>query len=251
MPGVGTESLRADSGLSRGYPETICALGGALQAAVSACSAPEPAGMPACAGAAAAGWVRPRRSRSPCVHESAGWRAAWELTHAGGAGEAVAGAVVSDTAGFSGCWGVRMESLRADSGLSRGYPQRPPARLAGPCKAAVSACSAPELAGMRNAGVRWRCRRRVGATEAIQEPVCARERRPCAAWKLTHPGGAGGAVAGAVVSDVAGDRLPQSRPYPRGGSTLSNSARSSSQIASSLCASADSWRASGRLSSHA
>ena len=72
--GVRMESLRADSGLSRGYPETSCVLDGALQAAVSACSAPEPAGMPACAGAAAAGWVRPRRFRSPCVRGNAAVR---------------------------------------------------------------------------------------------------------------------------------------------------------------------------------
>ncbi len=42
---------------------------------------------------------------------------------------------------------------------------------------------------------------------------------------------------------------PQSRPYPRGGSTLSSSARSSPHIASSRCASADSWRLSGKWSS--
>ena len=44
---------------------------------------------------------------------------------------------------------------------------------------------------------------------------------------------------------------PQSRPNPRGGSTLSSSARSSPHIASSRCASADSWRLSGKWSSHA
>ena len=49
----------------------------------------------------------------------------------------------------------------------------------------------------------------------------------------------------------AGGKAPQSRPYPRGGSTLASSSRSSSQIASSLWASTDSWNASGRLSSHA
>ena len=42
---------------------------------------------------------------------------------------------------------------------------------------------------------------------------------------------------------------PQSRPNPRGGSTLSSSARSSPHIASSRCASADSWRLSGKCSS--
>ena len=44
-----------------------------------------------------------------------------------------------------------------------------------------------------------------------------------------------------VSADVTGGlRIPQSRPNPRGGSTLSSSARSSPQIASSWCASADS-----------
>ena len=197
------ESLRADSGLSRGYPGTTCARGGALQAAVSACSAPEPAGMPACAGAAAAGWVRPRRSRSPCVHESAGWRAAWELTHAGGAGEAVAGAVVSDTAGFSGCWGVRMESLRADSGLSRGYPETTCAlggALQGRCERVFRAGTG------RNA----ECRR----TLALPPPGgCDRGdpgARVCAGapavrrLEIDPRRRRGEAVAGAVVSEAAG-----------------------------------------------
>ena len=51
-------------------------------------------------------------------------------------------------------------------------------------------------------------------------------------------------------SQRVGSRLLQSRPNPRGGSTLSSSPRSSAQIASSLSASAVSWSASGRLSSH-
>ena len=45
--------------------------------------------------------------------------------------------------------------------------------------------------------------------------------------------------------------VAQSRPNPRGGSMLSSSPRSSMQIASSLCASTDSVRLSGRLSSQA
>ena len=45
--------------------------------------------------------------------------------------------------------------------------------------------------------------------------------------------------------------LLQSRPNPRGGSTLSSSVRSSAHISSSLRAVADSVRLSGRLSSHA
>ncbi len=43
----------------------------------------------------------------------------------------------------------------------------------------------------------------------------------------------------------------QSRPNPRGSSMLSSSASSSSQIASSFWAIVDSWRLSGRWSSHA
>ena len=44
-----------------------------------------------------------------------------------------------------------------------------------------------------------------------------------------------------VSTDVTGGlRVAQSRPNPRGGSTLSSSARSRVQIASSWCASADS-----------
>ena len=80
-----------------------------------------------------------------------------------------------------------MESLRADSGLSRGYPETSCARggaLQGRCervsRAGTAGCR-PALALPLT----------VGATEEIPEPVCAQERRPCAAWKLTHPGGAG------------------------------------------------------------
>ena len=86
-----------------------------------------------------------------------------------------------------------MESLRADSGLSRGYPETTCARggaLQGRCERVFRAGTG------RNAGLRWRCRRRVGATEPIPEPVSVRERRPCAAWELTHPGGAGTTGAG-------------------------------------------------------
>ena len=71
-------------------------------------------------------------------------------------------------------------------------------RVAGPCRVAVSACSAPDR---QDAGLRWRYRRRVGATEPIQEPVSVRDRRQCAAWKLTHPGGAWSRRR-AVVSDA-------------------------------------------------
>ena len=107
-------------------------------------------------------------------------------------------AVVSEAAGIQRVLRVRMESLRADSVFSRGGIQRPPVRVAGPCRVAVSACSAPDR---QDAGLRWRCRCRVGATEPIQEPVSVRDRRQCAAWKLTHPGGAWSRRR-AVVSDA-------------------------------------------------
>ena len=107
-------------------------------------------------------------------------------------------AVVSEAAGIQRVLRVRMESLRADSVFSRGGIQRPPVRVAGPCRVAVSACSAPDR---QDAGLRWRCRCRVGATEPIQEPVSVRDRRQCAAWKLTHPGGVWSRRR-AVVSDA-------------------------------------------------
>ena len=68
-----------------------------------------------------------------------------------------------------------------------------------------------------------------------------------------------GCRAKSMISVLAGQERRKGRaagpsiaPEPfRGGSTLSSSARSSVQIASSCCAVADSWRLSGRLSSHA
>ena len=101
-------------------------------------------------------------------------------------------AVVSDAAGIQRVPGVRMESLRGDSVLSRGYPETSCA-LGG---ALQGRCERVLRRNRQDAGLRWRCRRRVGATEPIPEPVSARERGRCAAWKLTHVGGAGGAVAG-------------------------------------------------------
>ena len=77
--------------------------------------------------------------------------------------------------------------------------------MAGPCRAAVSACSAPDG---QDAGLRWRCSRRVRAAEPIRSP-CLRGTAGSAAWKLTHPGGAGTIGAGPLVSDAAGiQRVP-------------------------------------------
>ena len=79
-------------------------------------------------------------------------------------------------------------------------------------------------------------------------------RRAAAAWRFRFapPRRSGIPDQGLTVSsDVGGCGFPQSRPNPRGGSTLSSSPRSSPQIASSLWASADSCRLAGRLSSHA
>ena len=157
VPGVGTESLRADSAFSRRVSRTTCArVAGPCRAAVSACSAPEPAGCrPACAGAAAAGCVQPSRSG---VRVCAGPRAVrrLEIDPPGRRGGSRRRAVVSDAAGIQRVPGVGTESLRADSAFSRRY-SGPPARVAGPCRAAVSACSAgtgrmPACAGAAAAG---------------------------------------------------------------------------------------------------
>ena len=58
-----------------------------------------------------------------------------------------------------------MESLRADSGLSRGYPETTCARggaLQGRCERVFRAGTG------RNAGLRWRCSRRVRAAEPFR-----------------------------------------------------------------------------------
>ena len=187
-----------------------------------------------------------------CRHRGAGCAATWTaVIGAGERGQAVVGAWSGDAARDAAGAGSQNGEPEGRFGVQQGVFQRPPAPVAGPCRAAVSACSAPagQDAGLR-CGAGAAAAGYVGPSRS-RECVSARERRPCAAWKLTHPGGRGDNRRRAVVSDGAGDRLPQSRPYPRGGSMLSSSARSSPQIASSFCASADSWRASGRLSSHA
>ena len=91
--------------------------------------------------------------------------------------------------------GVRMESLRADSVFSRGYPETTCARggaLQGRCERVFRAGTGR----MPACGVRWRCSRRVRATEPIPGSPCLRGTAGSAAWELTHPGGAEGAVAG-------------------------------------------------------
>ena len=79
-----------------------------------------------------------------------------------------------------------------------------------------------------------------------RQPACG----VCAVTSNGRVARAGGAGQAVRVPGEA-DRLPQSRPNPRGGSTLSSAERSSVHISSSLCAVADSPRLSGRLSSHA
>ena len=101
-------------------------------------------------------------------------------------------AVVSDAAGIQRVPGVRMESLRGDSVLSRGYPETSCAlggALQGRCERVLRRKPAgcrPALA-LPSPG---------GCDRADSGAVSARERGRCAAWKLTHVGGAGGAVAG-------------------------------------------------------
>ena len=192
VPGVGTESLRADSVFSRGIQRPPARVAGPCRAAVSACSAPEPAGCRPALALQPPGACSRADPREPVSARDRGQCAAWKLTHPGGAGTIGAGPLVSDAAGIQRVPGVGTESLRADSVFSRGI-QRPPARVAGPCRAAVSVCSAPDG---QDAGLRWRCRRRVRATEPIPGSPCLRGTAGSAAWKLTHPGGAEGAVAG-------------------------------------------------------
>ena len=172
------------------------------------------------------GHARPGGEQPPGAAQSSGsgapvWArdhepcAAWKLTHPGAAGE-LAGPEVqclaTCTAGAGGQDGAPEGTIRG----STGGIWRPPARVEGPCRAAESVSSAPH-------------RQDVG------------------------PGGAAAAGGGAVElvrGPVWAQQVPQSRPYPRGGSTLSSAPRSSAQIASSLSPSAVSWSASGRLSSH-
>ena len=123
-------------------------------------------------------------------HRSAGCAA---VIGAGVRGQAVVGPWSGDAAGSQRVPGVRMESLRADSVFSRGFIQRPPARVAGPCRGAVSAGSAPDG---QDTGLRWRCSRRVRCSRA--DPgvrVCAGApavRR----LEIDPPGRRGEAVAG-------------------------------------------------------
>ena len=191
VPGVGTESLRADSRSAEGIQDHPARVAGPCRAAVSVCSAPEPAGCrPALA-------LQPPGACSRADQESVSARdrgqcAAWKLTHPGGAGTIGAGPLVSDAAGIQRVPGVGTESLRPIR-----VPQRVSrttcARVAGPCRAAVSACSAPEPAGCRPA---LALQPPGTCDRAIPEPESARERRQCAAWELTHAGGAGTTVAG-------------------------------------------------------
>ena len=191
VPGVGTESLRADSAFSRRVSRTTCARGGALQ---GRCERVFRAGRAGCRPALALqppGTCDRADPREPVSARDRG-QCRLEIDPPGRRGGSRRRAVVSDAAGIQRVPGVGTESLRADSAFSRGYPG-PPARVAGPCRAAVSVCSAPDG---QDAGLRWRCSRRVRATEPIPGSPCLRGTAGSAAWKLTHPGGAEGAVAG-------------------------------------------------------
>ena len=125
--------------------------------------------------AAASGAVEPvrgavrARDRERC--------AAWKLTHPDAAGE-LAGPEVQ-------CWrhaqrvpGVGTERLRDDSGFSRGGIRRPPARVAGPCRAAESASSAPQRQDVGRGGA---AAATSGAVEPVRGAVRARDRERCAA----------------------------------------------------------------------
>ena len=204
VPGVRMESLRADSVFSRGYPETTCARGGALQ---GRCERVFRAGRAGCRPALALqppGTCDRADPREPVSARDRG-QCRLEIDPPRRRGGSRRRAVVSDAAGIQRVPGVGTESLRADSVFSRGYPG-PPARVAGPCRAAVSACSAPEPAGCRPA---LALQPPGACSRADQESVSARDRGQCAAWKLTHPGGAGTIGAGPLVSDAAGiQRVP-------------------------------------------
>jgi len=95
-------------------------------------------------------------------------------------------------------------------------------------------------------------RRRLGLNSALRTRwlalALARSDREKSRSSRSGPGAATGPGWTNGAGELAGVR--QSRPNPRGGSTLSSSSRSSAQIASSLAASALSWSVSGRLSSH-
>ena len=75
-----------------------------------------------------------------------------------------------------------------------------------------------------------------------RQPACG----VCAVTSNGRVARAGGAGQAVRVPGEA-DRLPQSRPNPRGGSTLSSAERSSVHISSSLCAVADSPETVGEV----
>ena len=205
--GAGSQNGESEGrfGVQQGVsPETTCARGGALQDRCERVFRAGTGRMPACAGAAAAGTCDRADPREPVSARDRG-QCRLEIDPPRRRGGSRRRAVVSDAAGIQRVPGVGTESLRADSVFSRGYPG-PPARVAGPCRAAVSACSAPEPAGCRPA---LALPPPGACSRADQESVSARDRGQCAAWKLTHPGGAGTIGAGPLVSDAAGiQRVP-------------------------------------------
>ena len=171
----------------------------------------------------------------------------WTSPHQAGGGGGVDGrerrrcARSGDRTAVDQCWrhgqrvpGVETERLRDDSGFSKGIRDHLLARsgLTGPLRAPVRAAPARCRPG-------WGCSRRERRGRAGRGARVGTDPRAVRRLETMQP------------SQRVGSRLPQSRPYPRGGSTLSRAPRSSAQIASSLSPSAVSWSASGRLSSHA
>ena len=155
VPGVGTESLRADSAFSRRVSRTTCARGGALQGRCERVFRAGTGRMPACAGAAAAGCVQPSRSG---VRICAGPRAVrrLELTHSGAAGKPSQVPWSVKLPAFSGAASQNGEP-EADSVFSRGYPETTCARggaLQGRCERVFRAGTGrmPACAGAAAAG---------------------------------------------------------------------------------------------------
>ena len=158
--------------------------------------------MPACAGAAAAGCVRRADQESVSARDRGQCRL--EIDPPGRRGGSRRRAVVSDAAGIQRVPGVRMESLRADSVFSRGYPETTCARggaLQGRCERVFRAGRAgcrPALA-LQPPGA---------CSRADQESVSARDRGQCR-LEIDPPGRRGGSRRRAVVSDAAGiQRVP-------------------------------------------
>ena len=166
VPGVRMESLRADSVFSRGYPETTCARGGALQ---GRCERVFRAGRAGCRPALA---LQPpgtcdRADPRESVSARDRGQCRLEIDPPGRRGGSRRRAVVSDAAGIQRVPGVGTESLRADSAFSRRVSRTTCARggaLQGRCErvfragtgrmpacagAAAAGCVQPSRSGVR------------------------------------------------------------------------------------------------------